>query len=149
MTTTKFHNSPRDPEALQTRFALAVTARLSEQAEEKTSHDIGERLRFARERALERAREVRREAALQAAPAVHHVGGRSAALGGGSSWWLKLASVMPLVMLVVGLNVIERLHDRNQIVAAAEVDSALLADNLPPDAYRDPGFLEFLKTAQD
>jgi hypothetical protein len=35
------------------------------------------------------------------------------------------------------------------LVAAAEVDTALLADTLPPEAYRDPGFVEFLKTAED
>lgn len=148
MNTTKLHNTTRDPEALQARFALAVTARLSEQAE-ATPHDISERLRFARERALERARQERREVALQAASAVQSVGRNAAALGGGASWWLKLASVVPLVMLVVGLHEIELLHDHNQIVAAAEVDTALLAGDLPPDAYRDPGFLEYLKTAQD
>jgi hypothetical protein len=78
------------------------------------------------------------------------VGGRVAALlGGGSPWWLKLASFVPLVMLIAGLTGIEELHDRSQIAAAADVDVALLADKLPPDAYRDPGFVEFLKTAQD
>jgi hypothetical protein len=28
----------------------------------------------------------------------------------------------------------------------AEVDAALLTDELPPAAYADPGFLQFLKT---
>jgi hypothetical protein len=27
----------------------------------------------------------------------------------------------------------------------ASIDSALLLDDLPPDAYTDPGFLQFLK----
>ena len=40
---------------------------------------------------------------------------------------------------------IDEWHESAQIQAAAEVDSALLSDPLPPDAYRDPGFLEFLK----
>ena len=77
--------------------------------------------------------------------------GGAAALAGGprSPWWLKLASFAPLVMLLAGLSLIEDLHDRNQITAAAEIDVALLADDLPPDAYRDAGFAEYLKTAQE
>jgi hypothetical protein len=33
----------------------------------------------------------------------------------------------------------------HQIQAAAEVDAALLSDDLPPQAYADPGFAEFLR----
>lgn len=138
---------PRDREAVQARFAHRVTARLSESAEH-TPSDVAERLRFARERALERARESRRSAAQPASATV--LAGRSAAiLGGGFSWWLKLASFAPLVLLLAGLSVIEEVHDRTQVAAAAEIDVALLADKLPPDAYRDAGFAEFLKTAQE
>jgi len=32
--------------------------------------------------------------------------------------------------------------------AAAAVDAALLADDLPPAAYADPGFVAFLKLQQ-
>ena len=39
------------------------------------------------------------------------------------------------------------MHDRRrQVVAAAEIDAALLTDDLPPDAYSDPGFAEFLRS---
>jgi hypothetical protein len=34
---------------------------------------------------------------------------------------------------------------QEQVDAAAEIDAALLADDLPPAAYSDPGFLAFLK----
>ena len=142
-----------DAETLQARFALRVVARLSEQAE-KSSYDVSERLRFAREQALERARQARRlSTAVQAAPAVQMLGNGTGALppsGGSSSpWWLKLASMLPLIVLVAGLSLIQHIHDRDQIVAAAEIDAALLSDNLPPDAYRDPGFVEYLRTAQE
>jgi hypothetical protein len=33
----------------------------------------------------------------------------------------------------------------NRANELAEVDSALLIDDLPPAAYADPGFLQFLK----
>jgi hypothetical protein len=150
----KLHISLRDPEALQARFARDIIARLAEQAEQ-TPHDVSERLRAAREQALDRARAARRAVPSEAgAVAVQPVGGGAAALSGfggrhGSPWWLKLASLVPLVMLFGGLALIEQLHAQRQLDAAAEVDVALLADNLPPAAYSDPGFVEFLKTAQD
>ena len=140
---------PRDLQALQTRFALKVAARLSQQAD-SMPHDLSERLRFARERALERAQEVRRPASALAASPVSLGRGVAALLGGGrSAWWLKLASALPLVLLLGGLSAIEELHDRTQINAAAEIDVALLSDALPPDAYRDAGFVEYLKTAEE
>ncbi len=67
-------------------------------------------------------------------------------LGRRPGWWFRIASVMPVVALVVGLFVIDQLHDSEQSAAAAEIDSALLADDLPPDAYADSGFVQFLKT---
>lgn len=131
---------PRDLDALQARFALRVTSRLSEHAE-SLPEDVTERLRFARQSALARARAAR-SAAGAAAPAPRRTWGVA-------PWWIKLASFAPLVMLLLGLGVIDELHDRSEIAAAAEVDVALLADDLPPDAYQDAGFLEFLKTAQE
>jgi hypothetical protein len=68
---------------------------------------------------------------------------------GGTSWWVRLASVMPLIVLVGGLVLIQQAHDRASIAAAAEVDTQILSDSLPPAAYSDPGFAEFLKTPQE
>ncbi|MBU6258034.1 MAG: DUF3619 family protein, partial [Burkholderiales bacterium] len=61
--------------------------------------------------------------------------------------WQRLASVLPLALLVVGLYAIEHQAVKEQVVAAAEFDSQLLADSLPPAAYTDPGFAEYLRTA--
>ena len=141
-------------DSLQARFSLRVAACLNEQAEQIPS-DVGERLRFAREQALAKARE-KRTATLSSAQnnvAVTATSGRKTAAlllgGGGTPWWLRLASVMPLAVLVGGLVLIEQVHDRAQINAAADVDAQLLADDLPPSAYSDPGFVEFLKTPQE
>ena len=71
--------------------------------------------------------------------------GGSIALGQPPSGWLRLASALPLMLLVLGLVLIQHLHDQAEIHAAAEVDAALLADDLPPEAYGDPGFVAFLK----
>jgi Protein of unknown function (DUF3619) len=140
----------RNAEAAQTRFALRLTAALSEQ-QNLTSHaDIDARLQFAHDRALAVARQARSVAAATAtAPAVVGMAGGAALLGnGGTPWWLRLGSLVPLAVLLAGLVVIDRHYTRSQIEAAAEVDAAILADDLPPEAYRDTGFVEFLKTAR-
>ena len=53
--------------------------------------------------------------------------------------------MLPLVALVGGLVLIQEWQARTQVSVAAEVDEALLGDDLPINAYRDPGFAEFLK----
>ena len=63
-----------------------------------------------------------------------------------SRWWLRFASVLPLVALVGGLVLIQTWQTRTHISVAAEIDEALLGDDLPINAYRDPGFAEFMKT---
>jgi Protein of unknown function (DUF3619) len=130
-----------DQDALQARFGLRVASRLS-QASEQLPHDLTERLRVAREQALVRARGQRQ---LQTAPVAVAAGQGSLALTPPPSLWLRLASALPLLVLVVGLLLIQQLHLREEIHAAAEVDAALLADDLPPEAYGDPGFVFFLK----
>lgn len=137
------HAAARD--ALEARIGLRVAARLSQGAM-ALDGDISERLRFARERALERARAVR-AVPVQAAVAVSSSG--AVVLGGGAGWWVKLGSVLPLVALAAGLFFIQYLHSEAQIETAAEIDAELLADDLPPAAYNDAGFVEFLKTPRD
>jgi hypothetical protein len=71
-------------------------------------------------------------------------------LGGwGNGWWIKLASVLPLIALVAGLVLIQESQTQAQISVAAEIDADLLADDLPPRAYSDAGFVEFLKLPKD
>ena len=153
MNDTRMTTTQRDgeTEALQARYGLRVSARLSEQSE-LTTHDVSERLRFARERALDRARAQR---ATVPSPVLQSGNGGSGvlALGGGPRssppWWLKVVSVIPLLALLAGLMLIQYQHVRAQIATAAEIDFDLLVDDLPPAAYTDPGFLEFLKTPRD
>ncbi len=127
----------------EARFAGLVVARLNEDTDRLDGGDIGTRLRFAREQALEQARLVRPAAA---AATVGTTGDGAVLLGSGSGWWIKLASLAPLAVLVFGLVLIQQWQTRAQISVAAEVDAALLSDDLPPSAYSDAGFVEFLKT---
>jgi len=48
----------------------------------------------------------------------------------------------------VGLLTINSLQKDNFVLELAEVDSALLTDDLPPDAFSDPGFVQFLKATR-
>lgn len=141
------YNGSRDEHAmqLQARLAGQFAAALSEGAR-ALPHDITERLRFGREQALARSREVR--LAPQAAPArpVWLNSASTLALGGPLPGWHRALSLFPLLMLVAGMFVIEHWATREQVMAVADVDTVLLADDLPPAAYQDPGFIEFLRT---
>lgn len=144
MNTLNKNLSAAGTDALESRFALRLTARLSEHAQ-AIGPDIGERLRISRERALDRARQVRATQTAQARTGFTAAG--AAILGGG--WWLRLGVVLPLVALLAGLLLIQQSHLDEQISVAAEIDAALLADDVPPDAYSDPGFVEFLKAPRN
>ncbi|HET7526718.1 MAG TPA: DUF3619 family protein [Burkholderiaceae bacterium] len=130
------------PEVLEARAARRITSALSRRADD-LPHEITERLRVARQQAVERAREFRK---LSAAPVLQVQRGGTLAMSGPPSWWLRLASVMPLALLLVGLLFIQRSYVDQQVRAAAEIDAAILTDDLPPQAYSDPGFAEFLRS---
>ena len=130
-------------ETLEGQLALRLTAHLS-RGTQALPHDISERLRFSRERALA----SRRAASVLATAPVVVASGRAAALGDPPSFWLRLVSALPLLVLAAGLVFIQHHHELQQIAVAAEIDSALLADDLPPNAYGDPGFSEFLRNGE-
>lgn len=130
-------------DALEGQLALRVAGHLH-RAADALPHDIGQRLRFARDLAVQRATAVHKASAATALLALGH---GETALTGPPSWWLRLASTLPLLVLVGGLVLIQRHHTLEQIRVAAEIDTALLADELPPAAYSDPGFSEFLHDA--
>jgi chemotaxis response regulator CheB len=132
-------------EAREARFAYRIAARLNERAD-TLDGDIAERLRFAREKALECARSAR-TAESRSVVGISVSG--AALLGGSTGWWVKLASVLPLLALAAGLLLIQHMHQTAQISVAAEIDAELLADDLPPAAYSDAGFVEFLKTPRE
>ncbi|MFN3305476.1 MAG: DUF3619 family protein [Roseateles sp.] len=146
-------------EASARRFGLRVAAGLTERSA-TLPHEVSERLRFAREQALARAAQARAAASAAAAaaasPQVMGVGSTLALGGaprgsrrGGSDLWAMLASALPLLLLAAGLLLIEHGQVNEQIAAAAEVDTALLSDDLPPAAFTDPGFAEYLRDAED
>ena len=64
---------------------------------------------------------------------------------GSNGLWDTVGWVAPLVVLVFGLIGIAQWQNDSRITDIAEVDAALLTDDVPPDAYADSGFMAFLK----
>lgn len=140
----KHRMAPLPTDVAEARFALRVTALLSEQGD-RLPHDIGERLKVARQQAIG----ARRRPAARASAAAQRQGDTLTIGGSGEPRWLRWVSVLPLLALVGGLLLIQHEHRQEQIEAAADIDAALLGDDLPPAAYRDAGFVEFLKTPRN
>ena len=134
---TSYHSQQEN--ALQARYGLRVAARLSAGLEDGLPHDISERLRVARQQAVAR----RKPARAAASP-----GGRGARLGFGDDrlgLWGWLASGALALALVAGLVAINIVQDNDRTMELANLDAALLTDDLPPEAYADPGFVQYLK----
>ncbi len=127
-------------QARQARVGLRVAGLLATSAA-RTPRDVDERLRFAREQAMSRARQQRQAAAAGAVQS-----GGSMALRGGPAWWLRTLAIAPVLLLAAGLVLVQHWSQREQSRAVAEVDAVLLADALPPGAYSDPGFAEYLRS---
>jgi hypothetical protein len=140
------HALPKLNASIQDRFALKLAARLSDAADE-LPHDITERLRAARMQALG----ARKQAKLVTTTQILTNGGSATlSLGGkGSELWRRAVSLIPLLALVTGLFAIQLMGNDERAKDLADIDSALLTDDLPPAAYTDPGFAQFLKSHRD
>ena len=151
--TSTLHTPPLARQALEDRFAARLASALTEYQASAMPADIEARLRFSHDRAVAAARSAQAQRAPALAPTVLGASGSAAVLGaaGGPSdvpWWLRLGSLVPFAVLLGGLLLIDNHYMRTQIDAAAEIDAAILVDALPPEAYRDQGFVEYLKSAR-
>ena len=129
----------------QDLFGRSVAARLS-QASDALGHDISERLRVARQQAVMHHKALQQAAFAEgrisagAGTAALHMGGSEPGL------WARLASALPVLVLIAGLAAIHLVQNEDRANEVAEIDTALLTDALPTAAYTDPGFIQFLKT---
>ncbi len=131
------------------RFGRAFAARLSYGLAD-TSHEVSERLRVARLQAVERRRLAVRGKVLRRASSVMRANAVASMSGDEEGGWgLRWIAALPMVALMAGLLLINGAQSDNRDVELAEVDSALLTDDLPPAAYADPGFMQFLKASHD
>ena len=131
---------------LQKRFALKAASYLTAGTVD-LPYEISERLRATRAQAVSK----RKIALTQTAGSLVNIGSGAALTWGsndGLNWWSRIGSVVPLIALVVGLLTINSVQSDNRAREVAEVDSALLTDDLPPAAFADPGFVQFLKASR-
>jgi hypothetical protein len=126
----------------QDRFGLKLAARLSGSMDD-VPHDVSERLRVARMRALE----LRKNIKMRTAAVVLGSGGAASLSFDNEKTGVlsKFASFLPLLALIAGLVSINLIQNDDRANDLAEVDAALLTDVLPTAAFTDPGFAQFLK----
>lgn len=98
---------------------------------------ILERLRASRERAL-----LRHAAGLDATESLGH--GASATLQLGVSSRHALRDLLVIFLMLIGVICAYYWNGYSQAIDDEEIDSALLADDLPPNAYLDKGFQAWL-----
>lgn len=60
----------------------------------------------------------------------------------------RLAVAVPMLALVIGLGGVYQYQQQQQIAELAELDAAVLADELPLTAYLDQGFNAYLESQQ-
>ena len=134
----------RSSENNEETLARRIAARLTQSADQ-LPHDITERLRAARVQAVEKRKQVLLQSATIWLPQ-NRAGALSVGqAGGSSSWWSRLGAVGLLLVLTAGLLIINVVQDDIGAQELADIDAALLTDDLPPDAYVDAGFAQFLK----
>ena len=123
------------------RFANKIRQALNEGA--RVDARIAERLRAARERALD-GRRV--SPATELVPALAVRGGAApGGFGFGGVGGFSLRVLLPLLLLVAGLVSIYSWQQDQRATDIEALDAQLLTDDLPIDAYLDRGFENWLK----
>ncbi|MBV8633415.1 MAG: DUF3619 family protein [Burkholderiaceae bacterium] len=62
-----------------------------------------------------------------------------------TSWYARIGFVLPVVILVLGLIGIVQYEKQQRINETADIDTAMLTDDLPVAAYADHGFNAYLE----
>lgn len=131
---------PHLRDALEVRFGARVAAHLDEAAA-ALPPDIVTRLGRARQAALLHVRHQRQTVADTVVVAPGAAAGRAPQT---QPRWQRALAWMPLLAMVLGVWAIGEYQAQRRVRAAAEIDARLLTDVLPPAAYADPGFVQFL-----
>lgn len=125
-------------------FAYKVRRAMTESTEQIPEATL-ERLKAARELALSRQKAAEPSKALAFGGVFAGNGGVSfAQKSSQQSWFRKVWFALPLLVFVLGLYGIYEHEQEQQINDLAEIDAAVLVDELPPDAYLDNGFNAYL-----
>lgn len=105
-------------------------------------HEVRERLRVARAQALAAQKQPWPARQLQV-----QANGSLALTGAGPQrprLWQWLAALLPLLVLLTAADLLVSQQHDERISDIATIDTQLLSDDIPPAAYADPGFMQFL-----
>lgn len=142
-------NTTLSMEQAADRFGRSVAARLSD-GEQQLPYVVTERLRASREQALSQRKRAwvgAQAPAVETASATVTLGDTAGLAGGPVRLWLRnLLTALPIAAMVAGVAFITVTQDNLNDTEVAEIDAALLTDELPPSAYTDPGFIQYLQT---
>ncbi|RXZ39043.1 DUF3619 family protein [Oxalobacteraceae bacterium CAVE-383] len=134
-------------EARDTQFAYKVRHALDRNLENLPTAAT-ERLAAARAIALSRKKQASPLTQLQQAPRLSGAG--SGAFSGSghrfdlSGWLGRLGILLPILLGIVLFVGMYQSEERNRIDELADIDSAILSDELPISAYLDHGFKAFI-----
>jgi len=127
-------------------FAYKIRRALDEQISTLPENTVN-RLSAARSLAIARKKP---ESALHVRAARRRLAGAAGSGGTGNpfndslSWLVRVGIAIPLIVLVVGAFGIYKFEEARRIDELAELDAAVLSDELPLTAYLDHGFDVFL-----
>jgi hypothetical protein len=117
-----------------------------DQGNQQLSYEITERLRASRTRAIASRRSTQFELKHADDAQIQPNGSlRMPFPSKARDIFSLIVSFIPLICLAAGLMLLYEFHNDQTALELAEIDSALLADDLPPQAYTDPAFVDFLK----
>jgi hypothetical protein len=135
-------------EARDTQFAYKVRHALDRNLESLPASTT-ERLASARTLALSRKKQSSPLTQLQQAPRLSGAAGGTFNASehtrhGLSAWLGRLGIVLPILLGIVLFVSLYQSEERNRIDELAEIDSAILSDELPISAYLDHGFKAYI-----
>lgn len=132
--------------AKQLNFAYRVRHALNEDLNNLPGPTT-ERLAAARQIALARKK---KDAPVRVFAAQRAIAGNVGAFFGDQLAWLgRLGLVIPVFAVMIGLGGLYQLEVQQRISDTADIDAAVLSDELPLDAYLDHGFNAFLAKRAD
>jgi hypothetical protein len=132
--------------AQELNFAYKVRHALNEQLDILPASTV-ERLASARKIALSRKKS---DAPMRVAVTQKALAGHVGNFGNEPLSWLgRIGLAIPAVVLVVGLIGIVQYEKQLRINETADIDAAMLTDELPLSAYADHGFNAYLATREE
>lgn len=126
-------------------FAYKVRHALNERLDDLPASTT-ERLANARQLAMARKKAHAPVRVTQTALVTAGAGG--SLFGQQLSWLTRMGTVLPLLALVVGLIGTYHYEQQERVAELAELDAAVLSDELPLSAYLDHGFNAYLALSE-